>query len=145
MPNPLPRTLDCTVSFIDLINLTYFNFEYFLDERVGNLTIVQKDAATTKALASQLTLLVRFNYSNPPAFGSRIVSKVLNTPDLRQEWMESIHTMSSRILKMRQLLYNELVALKTPGSWTHITEQIGMFSYTGLNGQFKLSDSLDIL
>lgn len=137
MRNLLLRTLDCTVS-INRVTYKYFGPHniHFLDERIGNLTIVQKDAATTKALASQLTLLVRFNYSNPPAFGSRIVSKVLNTPELRQEWMESIQTMSSRILKMRKMLFDELTNLKTPGSWTHITEQIGMFSYTGLNGLY---------
>jgi len=34
---------------------------------------------------------------------------------------------------MRNLLKEELINLKTPGSWEHITQQIGMFSYTGLN------------
>lgn len=74
-------------------------------------------------------------YSNPPAFGSRIVNLVLNDATLRAEWMECIQTMSSRIITMRKALYDELVALKTPGTWEHITQQIGMFSYTGLNGK----------
>jgi aspartate aminotransferase len=103
------------------------------NERVGNLTVVQKDQATTAAVQSQLTLLVRYMYSNPPAFGGRIVGKVLNCPELRAEWMECIQKMSSRIIKMRQMLRNELETLKTPGTWNHITDQIGMFSYTGLN------------
>jgi aspartate aminotransferase, cytoplasmic len=47
--------------------------------------------------------------------------------------MDSIRTMSSRIIKMRNLLKEELINLKTPGTWDHITQQIGMFSYTGLN------------
>lgn len=102
-------------------------------ERVGNLVIVQKSAATSAAVASQFTLLVRAMYSNPPAFGSRIVATILNDPTLRSEWMECIRTMSSRIIKMREKLYNHLVALNTPGNWKHILEQIGMFSYTGLN------------
>lgn len=103
------------------------------NERVGNLTVVQRSAETSAAIQSRMTLLVRYNYSNPPAFGGRIVGKVLNTPDLRQEWMDSIKTMSSRIIKMRKLLREELENLKTPGSWNHIVDQIGMFSYTGLN------------
>lgn len=103
------------------------------NERVGNLTVVQRNPATTAAVQSRMTLLVRFMYSNPPAFGGRIVGKVLTTPDLRQEWMDSIKTMSSRIIKMRKLLREELESLKTPGTWEHITQQIGMFSYTGLN------------
>jgi aspartate aminotransferase, cytoplasmic len=103
------------------------------NERVGNLTVVQSNPETTAAVQSRMTLLVRFMYSNPPAFGGRIVGKVLNTPDLRQEWMDSIRTMSSRIIKMRNLLKAELINLKTPGTWEHITQQIGMFSYTGLS------------
>lgn len=103
------------------------------NERVGNLTIVQRDAKTTAAVASRLTLLVRFMYSNPPAFGSRIVSKVLNTPELNAEWMDSIQIMSTRIIKMRSMLKEQLKALGTAGTWDHITNQIGMFSYTGLN------------
>lgn len=102
-------------------------------ERVGNLTIVQKDASTTAAVHSQFTLLVRAMYSNPPAFGSRIVSTVLNDPKLREEWMDCIKTMSSRIITMRQKLYDLLKKLNTPGTWEHNTQQIGMFSYTGLN------------
>lgn len=34
---------------------------------------------------------------------------------------------------MRRLLRNELERIQTPGTWSHITEQIGMFSYTGLS------------
>lgn len=36
---------------------------------------------------------------------------------------------------MRKELKKHLIDLKTPGSWDHITQQIGMFSYTGLNGK----------
>lgn len=41
--------------------------------------------------------------------------------------------MSSRIIDMRQALRSKLEELKTPGDWSHVTSQIGMFSYTGLN------------
>ncbi|KAH8399521.1 hypothetical protein KR222_005122 [Zaprionus bogoriensis] len=102
-------------------------------ERAGNLTVVQQSSATKDAIHSQLTLIIRGQYSNPPAYGARIVSKVLNTPELRQEWMECIKNMSSRIREMRRLLRDKLVALGTPGNWDHIVNQIGMFSYTGLN------------
>lgn len=49
--------------------------------------------------------------------------------------MDCIKLMSSRIKEMRQSLRKYLEFLKTPGTWDHITEQIGMFSYTGLNGK----------
>jgi len=34
---------------------------------------------------------------------------------------------------MRAMLRKRLEDLKTPGTWHHITDQIGMFSYTGLS------------
>lgn len=43
--------------------------------------------------------------------------------------------MSSRIREMRIKLRQCLEDLKTPGTWEHITEQIGMFSYTGLDSK----------
>ena len=36
--------------------------------------------------------------------------------------------MSERIVKMRALLRKKLEDLGTPGTWNHITDQIGMFS-----------------
>lgn len=41
-------------------------------------------------------------------------------------------TMADRIKEMRKLMYNKLRQKKTEGKWTHILEQIGMFSFTGL-------------
>lgn len=112
------------------------------NERIGNLVIVQKDRATAAAVLSQATLIVRAMYSTPPAFGCRIVDTVLNDPTLRAEWMDCVKTMSSRINSMRQLLFAELKRLETPGTWNHIVDQIGMFSYTGLSGKLMLNYSL---
>ena len=55
-------------------------------ERVGNLTVVSNTSAVKDAVKSQFTLLIRGMYSNPPAFGSRIVSTILNDSVLRKEW-----------------------------------------------------------
>ncbi|XP_031842692.1 glutamate oxaloacetate transaminase 1 [Nomia melanderi] len=102
------------------------------NERVGNLVVVINDVKVTAQVKSQLTLIVRGMYSNPPNHGARIVATVLRNPDLFKEWYGHITTMSGRIKEMRQSLYERLVRLGTPGSWEHITNQIGMFSYTGL-------------
>lgn len=103
------------------------------NQRVGNLAIVVNDPARVEPIKSQLALLVRKYYSNPPAAGARIVAKVLNDPDLLQEWKQAIQEMSSRIMSMRKALRQHLEDLRTPGTWSHITDQIGMFSYTGLS------------
>lgn len=45
--------------------------------------------------------------------------------------------MADRVLLMRAQLKEKLQALGTPGTWNHVTEQIGMFSFTGLNREYK--------
>lgn len=42
------------------------------------------------------------------------------------------YDVANRIITMRKLLREELERIKTPGTWDHITNQIGMFSFTGL-------------
>lgn len=105
------------------------------NERCGNLTMVMKDAELAAAVLSQMTLVVRAVYSNPPAHGARIVAATLTNKDLFAEWQDHIHTMSGRIIQMREALRDRLVKLGTPGNWDHITRQIGMFSFTGLTAQ----------
>eukprot|EP00088_Acartia_fossae_P007121 TRINITY_DN1330_c0_g1_i15.p1 TRINITY_DN1330_c0_g1~~TRINITY_DN1330_c0_g1_i15.p1 ORF type:complete len:1382 (-),score=561.93 TRINITY_DN1330_c0_g1_i15:398-4543(-) len=103
------------------------------NERAGNLTVVVKDASAIPAFKSQMTLIIRAMYSNPPAHGCRIVDTVLQDPALFQEWKDSIKIMANRIINMRKGLRDRLEKLQTPGTWNHITDQIGMFSYTGLS------------
>lgn len=45
--------------------------------------------------------------------------------------------MADRVLLMRAQLKEKLQRLGTPGTWGHITDQIGMFSFTGLNREFS--------
>ena len=86
----------------------------------------------TARVASQLAILQRSEISNPPIYGARIAATVLNDAALFAEWKENLRTMSGRIITMRQALRSKLEELGTPGTWNHITDQIGMFSFTGL-------------
>ncbi|KAL5418649.1 hypothetical protein PMIN04_007268 [Paraphaeosphaeria minitans] len=108
-------------------------------ERAGCFHFVtspSSDAQSTVGrIASQLAILQRSEISNPPAYGARIASLVLNTPELFAQWEEDLRTMSGRIIKMRKALRSKLEELGTPGTWNHITDQIGMFSFTGLSEQ----------
>jgi aspartate aminotransferase len=51
-------------------------------ERIGNFTVVCEDKAEAGRVMSQIKILARPIYSNPPLFGARIVSTILNTPEL---------------------------------------------------------------
>jgi aspartate/tyrosine/aromatic aminotransferase len=46
--------------------------------------------------------------------------------------------MSTRMNNMRKLLYQKLNILSTPGNWEHVLKSVGLFSFTGLNGNFGL-------
>jgi aspartate aminotransferase len=105
-------------------------------ERAGCFHFVTSPSSdaqsTVTRIASQLAILQRSEISNPPAYGARIASTVLNDPQLFSEWEENLREMSGRIIEMRKALRSKLEELNTPGTWNHITDQIGMFSFTGL-------------
>lgn len=106
-------------------------------ERAGAFHFVTgpgSDAVSTIGrISSQLAILQRSEISNPPAYGARIASLVLNDPALFKEWEANLRTMSGRIIDMRKGLRERLEKLNgKEGSWKHITDQIGMFSFTGL-------------
>lgn len=106
-------------------------------ERAGCFHFVaapsSKASDEVSRVGSQLAILQRSEISNPPAYGARIASMILNDKQLFAQWEEDLRTMSGRIIEMRKALQSKLEQLGTPGKWNHITEQIGMFSFTGLN------------
>lgn len=104
-------------------------------ERVGAFSIVCADAAEKKRVDSQVKILVRPLYSNPPVHGARIASEILNDPALNQQWLGEVKGMADRIITMRALLKKELENLGSKHDWSHITSQIGMFAYTGLTSE----------
>jgi len=75
---------------------------------------------------------VRPLYSNPPVHGARVASTILNDPALNKQWLGEVKDMADRIIKMRALLKENLEKLGSQRKWDHITDQIGMFAYTGL-------------
>eukprot|EP00906_Rhabdomonas_costata_P007979 RCo011394 len=102
-------------------------------ERVGTVSFTCKTAAEAQAVASQLREAAYRTYGSPVTHGSKIVAKVLGSPALKEAWEEELRDMAGRIRAMRELLLQELGRRKTPGDWSHITRQIGMFCYTGLS------------
>ncbi|KAJ7559047.1 hypothetical protein O6H91_04G067300 [Diphasiastrum complanatum] len=102
-------------------------------ERVGSLSIVCKKEAIATHVESQLKLVIRPMYSNPPIHGASIVATILGDSELYAEWTIELKAMANRIISMRHQLHSAIQARGTPGDWTHILKQIGMFSFTGLN------------
>jgi len=101
-------------------------------ERVGTFSVVAGSPANAKAIMTQINIIIRNLYSNPPKHGAEIVKTVLKSPELTASWRKELKEMSERILAMRSALRGAIEKLGTPGDWSHITSQIGMFSFTGL-------------
>ncbi|NDV61135.1 aspartate/tyrosine/aromatic aminotransferase [Puniceicoccales bacterium CK1056] len=108
------------------------NFGLYQD-RVGAMHVVAKNADEAARILSQLKVIVRTNYSNPPAHGSAIVSTILNDTELRQLWEEELKTMRSRINTVRSEFVDGLEKAGVPGDFSFIREQKGMFSFSGLS------------
>lgn len=81
---------------------------------------------------SQLKILIRPMYSNPPINGARLVNEILGDPKLRKEWLHDVKGMADRIISVRTKLRDNLKKNGSTRDWSHITDQIGMFCYTGL-------------
>ena len=81
---------------------------------------------------SQVKIAVRTAISNPPAHGEKIVTTVLSDPNLRAKWEDELKNMRERIAKMRVLLSHKLKDAGA-GDFDFITEQNGMFSFSGLD------------
>jgi aspartate aminotransferase len=101
-------------------------------ERVGAFTVVCADAEEAKRVESQVKIIVRALYSNPPCNGARIASTILNDEALRAQWLVEVKGMADRIISMRDQLTNNLIKEGSTRDWAHINDQIGMFCYTGL-------------
>jgi len=102
-------------------------------ERVGLTAIVTKSEESKRTVFSLLQNAQRQTVSNPPVYGARIAATVLSNSETMNQWQQDLVTMSSRIRSMRKRLYDGLVRLETPGDWSHIVNQTGMFGYTGIS------------
>jgi aromatic-amino-acid transaminase len=102
-------------------------------ERVGALSVLCADKEEADRVLSQLKIVIRTNYSNPPTHGGAVVATVLGNPELRALWEKELSEMRVRIKDMRQKLVEGLKAAGVKQDFSFITQQIGMFSYSGLS------------
>ncbi len=102
-------------------------------ERVGALSVLCENKEEASRVLSQLKIVIRTNYSNPPTHGGAIVAAVLGNPELRALWEKELGEMRVRIKAMRQKLVEGLQAAGVKQDMSFITRQIGMFSYSGLS------------
>ncbi len=119
---------------LDFLVSTSFSKSFSLyGERVGALSVVCASKEECVRVLSQLKIVIRTNYSNPPTHGASVCAAVLTTPALRTLWEEELAEMRVRIKAMRTGLVDGLKAAGVKQDMSFITQQIGMFSYSGLS------------
>ncbi len=117
----------------DVFISTSFSKSFSLyGERVGALSVVCVNTEEASRVLSQLKIMIRTNYSNPPIHGGQVVATVLNDPKLRALWEEELAGMRTRIKHTRSAMVARLKEAGVQADMSFITDQVGMFSYSGL-------------
>ncbi len=124
----------CVQAGLNFFVATSFSKSFSLyGERVGALSAVCASREEAVRVLSQLKIVIRTNYSNPPTHGAQLVAYILTTPELRALWETELGAMRERIRAMRHSLVDRLAAAGIDADLGFITRQQGMFSYSGLS------------
>ena len=114
-----------------IVSTTFSKSLSLYGERVGALSLVCADADEAARVLSQVKIVIRTNFSNPPTHGAQLAATVLADPELRALWIDELGAMRDRIKSMRLRLVAGLEAAGIT-DMGFIATQVGMFSYSGL-------------
>ncbi|KAL6884754.1 pyridoxal phosphate-dependent transferase, partial [Trichoderma evansii] len=105
-------------------------------ERCGVLHAVCLNPETATNVRDRLRCLIRWEFSSSPAYGSRLVTIVLESDQLADDWLQELSEIQHRLKSLRKQLHYKLTnVLNTPGDWDHILQETGLFSYLNLMPQ----------
>jgi aromatic-amino-acid transaminase len=102
-------------------------------ERIGTFIAIAENSEDREDVRSQMAITARENYSNPPAHGSAIVATILGSDQLTDLWHEELQEMRGRINRLRRQFVEGMTPHGLNDHFAFVTDQRGMFSYTGLN------------
>jgi len=100
-------------------------------ERTGILMAVARDKDKRGLTQGTLNYLNRQNYSFPPDHGARVVTMILQTPDLRADWAAELEDVRNSMLALREQLAGELQRLSGSDRFGFLAQHRGMFSRLG--------------
>ena len=100
-------------------------------ERTGILMSVAKDTAQRDLAQQNMSFLNRQNFSFPPDHGARVVTTILNDPELRADWEAELEEVRLGMLELRKQLAAELRRLSNSDRFDFLAEHRGMFSLLG--------------
>lgn len=100
-------------------------------ERTGIVLAIAPDAATKAITQGNLAHLNRQNFSFPPDHGGRLVTMILNDPELKADWMAELEEVRLGMLAIREQLTDELRRLSGSDRFGFVAQHRGMFSRMG--------------
>ncbi len=107
------------------------NFSLY-NERVGALFIVTEDPSIKFRVGSQVKLLIRGMYSNPPSSGARVVAEILKDANLCERWKKEVDAMRHRIESVRKNFIDRLVAKSKKVDFRYLYGHLGLFMFVDL-------------
>lgn len=102
-------------------------------ERTGAISVLGADKSGVDRVMAALGTIARTSYSMPPSHGARIVTTIMNDAALKEMWHGELETMRNRISQVRQTLREKLEGHQVTADVSFLTNQVGMFSYTGFS------------
>lgn len=102
-------------------------------QRTGALFINSK--GDSPGVSSLLQTLIRSTYSNPPRYGAKLVTLILENKNLRKMWEQELLEMQKRIQVMREHLLSSLQVSLGSTAFDFLKNRFGMFSFLGLSKQ----------
>ena len=101
-------------------------------ERVAAIFFVVNDLEVKERLESNVKVIVRSTYSNPPRFGANLVKTILSDDELRVKWEKELERARVRLGELRQLLARRLEEKIPSRDWAPLAKAKGMFLFCGL-------------
>ncbi|MBC3766422.1 aromatic amino acid transaminase [Neptunicella marina] len=98
-------------------------------ERTGLAVMITETPAIASITQTQIQSIARGIYSMPPSYGGALVDIILNTPDLKTEWMQEVTDMRERMKNLRKLLVDKLAEKGASKDFSFVNQQKGMFSF----------------
>lgn len=115
-----------------LVAYTYAKTMGLYGERVGAFYIATQNPSEAEKVGTHIKQIIRSSYSNPPLHGARIVTTVLQSPELRKEWVDELNSMRDRVNEMRVSFVTEILAKAKNTHFAFMKQGTGLFTFSGI-------------
>jgi aspartate aminotransferase len=95
--------------------------------------VIGENENRADAMLSHVLQIARSIYSMPPDHGAAIAAHIFANTALKEQWIEELAAMRTRIADMRGLLARQMHEATGKGTFDFIRTQRGMFSLLGVS------------